>query len=130
MEDLQHRLKIILLSSLILFVYSSCSQKQRYKNSVYIDVYGDFKQRVIVKIDDDIIFDKKVDTHHTLDVIRGPLLLDKEKVKIFFSIDNKDTSVIFNLKKNNYLYIGHSDLRHEFQFYPSDSIKFFHSRID
>lgn len=130
MEDRLHRLKIMLLSSMFLIICSSCSQEKHYKNSVYVDIYGDYKERAIVKFDDDVIFDKKVNSHHSLDVIRGPFILNKGEIRIYFSIDNKDTSLVFSLKKNNYLYIGHSDFRHEFQFYPTDSIKFFHSRID
>ena len=130
MGDWSQRTKIMLLSSMFLIICSSCRQEKNYKNSVYIDIYGDYKKRALVKFDDDVIFDQSVNSHHSLDVIRGPLILNKTEIKIYFSIDNKDTSLIFSLKKNNYLFIGHSDLKNEFQFYPSDSIKFFHSRID
>jgi len=115
---------------MFLFIFCSCSQRNQYKNRVYIDIYGNYKDRATVKFDNDVIFDKKVNSRRFLDVIRGPIVLNKAEIKIYFSIDSKDTSLIFSLKKNNYLFIGHSDIRHEFQFYPTDSIKFFHSKTD
>ena len=56
MEDRLHRLKIMLLSSMFLIFCSSRSQEKQYKNSVYVDIYGDYQERATVKIDDDVIY--------------------------------------------------------------------------
>ena len=132
MEDLRHhRLLIIALNSLLLILGISCSQNQHYKSSVYVNVYGDFKKQATLKFDNDIIYNKKGDSNQifNLDAIRGPFYIDKDKIKISFSIDGKDTSFIYSLKKVNYIGVGYSIRRHEFQFYLSDSTHFFMPKI-
>ncbi len=129
MEDLKN-LQRIVISSLLLIMLTTCGHKNGHSNSVYIDIYGRCKEQITVKLDDDIIFDKKMKAEKLLEVTRGPLILKKEKVKIYYRIDDKDTSFTFVLKQNNYLSIGYSEFRKEFQFGIRDSLHFFKSRID
>lgn len=129
MEGQQHLLKA-LLGSVFLIIFNSCSHKQGERNSIYITIYGKIHDRMTVKFDRDIIYDKRIKTNHLLEVTRGPFIINKDKVIIYYNIDNKDTSVTFSLKKSNYVTIGYSEIRHEFQFAISDSTQFFNSRID
>jgi hypothetical protein len=128
MKDLQYYSLLIMLIYLLLI---SCSPKQHYKSSVYINVYGDFKEQVILKLDKDIVLSKRISPAKwvSLDAIRGPIHYSKDKIKIYFSIDGKDTSFIYPLKSVNYISVGYSNRRHEFQFTLPDSANFFMPRI-
>jgi len=131
MGDPRRRQLIITINSLLLILCISCSQKQLGKNVVYVNVYRDLKKSATLKFDDDVIYDKKgnANPNFDLDVIRGPFHFDKDKIKIHFSIDGKDTSFIYPLKKVNYISVGYSNRRHEFQFSLQDSTQFFMPRI-
>lgn len=102
MGDPRHHQLLIMLNSLFLIFCISCNQKQHCKNVIYANVYGDFKKRATLKFDDNIIYDKKSDLNHSLnlDATRGPFYFDKDKIKIYFSIDGDDTSFIYPLKKS------------------------------
>lgn len=126
-----HNFKRIIFIIVLSFFGFSCEQNQHYKNAVYIDLYGDFKKQATLKIDGNIIYDKKNYRNKKIDLdeIRGPVYFDKEKIKIDFAIDGKDTSFYYTLKKINYVSVGYSNYRHEFQFMLSDSAQFFMPRI-
>ncbi|GAA3968828.1 hypothetical protein GCM10022210_17110 [Mucilaginibacter dorajii] len=110
----------------------ACTPKQQYSNSVYINIYGKYvnKERVVVKIDDDVIYNEISNTRQFSEVTQGPLTLNKRQIKIYFAVNGKDTSLVFPLKKQNYLNIGYSDIKHQFQFYSLDSTHFFNSKTD
>jgi hypothetical protein len=128
MVDQQRFLRTCLSSILMILV--SCGHKENYNNAIYINIYGKCKQQIIVKLDKKTIYDKRINATHLIEVTRGPFTLNEKDVKIHYQIDDKDTSFIFQLKNKNYVSIGYSDIRNEFQFMISDSLHFFNSRID
>jgi len=97
---------------------------------LYLNIYGKCKQEILVKFDKKVIYHKRINATHLLEEQTGPFILKEKEVEIFYKIDDKDTSFVFPLKSKNYASIGYSDIRKEFQFTLSDSLHFFHSRID
>ena len=126
-----HPLLRIVLNSLLLIFCISCSQNQPYKNSVYVNLYGNFKKQATLKFDGNIVYEKRVKSNQSwdLDATRGPFHFDKDEISVYFSIDGKDTSFTYPLKKVNYISVGYSNRRHEFQLSLSDSTQFYMPRI-
>jgi len=125
----QQRLLKTLLSSLIVIVIG-CTGKKNHESTMYINIYGKSKQRITVQLNKKTVYDKRDSMTRLIEVTRGPFVLNEKDVQIHYQIDNKDTTITFPLKNKNYVSIGYSDIRKEFQFTTADSLHFFNSRTD
>jgi hypothetical protein len=114
----------------ILLIIMSCETKHSMTNKIYIGLYGRPKNRIEVRIDDQVLYRKDTTVTKLLEIDRGPITVHKDQAVFFLAVDNKDTLFTYPLKQNNYFNIGYSEIRGEFQFTVYDSINFFNSRMD
>lgn len=128
MTDQQFQMGRLIISVLLLML-SSCTGKSS-RSTVYVSIYANSDKRVILTFDGKVIFDRKTPTSQKVEVVRGPIIIDKKDIEIHYLVDEKDTTIMYRLKPKNYINILYSDSRNEFQFGTTDSVSFFNSRID
>jgi hypothetical protein len=116
-RDLQHRLQVgrnaiekLLFISIILLL-ASCNVKNKSGGPVInINVIGSYipNERFKVVIEQAVLFDKVVKSNELQDrrLVYYPKNFDS--VKIIFSVNNRDTSFIYHLRKKNFLIFGKS----------------------
>jgi len=125
------------LSQVLLFsnlgVLVGCNNHQENKNFMYVDTYVSSTtdaEEIVMQFDDKIVFKGRNNSNHFWEKSQGPFVFSSKKIKVRFSVGEKDTSFILPLKKKTFCSVGYSSTKHQFQFYLMDSVKFYRSRID
>lgn len=132
MEDLLYHAKRAAINNLfVLFAFSCSGSRQDGSKLLYLDIYGDCEERIVLSLDHDKIYEKRIYAkQQSVEVRRGPFYFDSDDIEISLEVDGKDTTFVYPLKDRNYWSVGYSKLRNEFQFGIYDSTNFFFPKPD
>ena len=118
---------------LIALLLSDCTTKSS-KNirAINVDVLGSYRpnQRFKLKINGKTIYDKTLPEHYIIDRRFVYELKDTGRVSIDFSVNNRDTTFVYEIRKQNYLDFGETLAYRQLLVYSLDSAEYWKNQDD